>query len=302
MTLRQIFIGSAGIRAGWSLAIFAAVVAIEIGIINLVAKALHAPHFSRAGEIPPLSILVTEVSFVITIAIPTFVMSRIERRPFLAYGYSGPHKLARFAAGLATGFVAIVALIGILVLSHAIAFDSRALSAGTAIASGLVWAVIFILVGFAEESWLRGYVLFTLARGINFFWAAIIVSLLFGFIHSSNPGESPFGLINAGIISLIFCFSVWLTGSLWWAVGIHAAWDWTQSYFFGVADSGLHMRGYLLATHPTGNVWLSGGTTGPEASVFVLAILLLITLGLYMVWGRKPALRDKGSLFAQSSS
>lgn len=181
-------------------------------------------------------------------------------------------------------------LIGILVLSHAIAFDSRALNGSAIVQSGLIWGIVFILVGFVEESWIRGYLLFTLARGINFFWAAIIVSILFGLIHSNNPGESPFGLINAGLISLIFCFSVWLTGSLWWAVGIHAAWDWTQSYFFGVADSGLHMRGFLFATHPTGNIWLSGGSTGPEASVFVLPILLLITLGLYLVWGRSPAL------------
>ncbi len=292
MKMRWLFVGSAGIRAGWSIAIFFAIIVVELGLIRLIGQALHFQTMNRTGEIPPSSLLIQETLFVITIAVPTFFMSRIEGRSFLSYGYSGPHQLSRFGGGLIAGFVAMSALIGILVLSHAIAFDSRAINAGSAVQSGLVLAIVFILVGFAEESWTRGYLLFTLARGINFFWAAIIVSILFGLIHSSNPGESPFGLINAGLISLIFCLSIWLTGSLWFAVGIHAAWDWTQSYLFGVADSGLHMRGYLLATHPTGNVWLSGGTTGPEASVFVLAILLLIALGLYLVWGRSPAFQS----------
>jgi uncharacterized protein len=28
---------------------------------------------------------------------------------------------------------------------------------------------------------------------------------------------------------LLFCLSLRRTGSLWWAVGFHAAWDWGQT-------------------------------------------------------------------------
>jgi hypothetical protein len=35
---------------------------------------------------------------------------------------------------------------------------------------------------------------------------------------------------------------------------------------------------HLLATHPAGKVILSGGTTGPEGSIFILAILALMSL------------------------
>jgi len=35
---------------------------------------------------------------------------------------------------------------------------------------------------------------------------------------------------------------------------------------------------HLLATHPLGKPLMSGGTTGPEGSIFVLPILAVLTL------------------------
>jgi len=77
---------------------------------------------------------------------------------------------------------------------------------------------------------------------------------------------------------MVFCFSLWRTGSLWWAIGLHTSWDWGQSFLYGVPDSGLMVQHRLLATHPVGKPILSGGTTGPEGSIFIIAILFLICL------------------------
>lgn len=109
------------------------------------------------------------------------------------------------------------------------------------------------------------------------FWtSALIFSALFGFSHQSNPNESPIGMLSAGLAGMVFCFSLWRTGSLWWAIGFHTSWDWGQSFLYGVADSGLSIQHRLLATHPTGKPILSGGATGPEGSIFILAILAVI--------------------------
>src|ERR1700723_2602061 len=104
-----------------------------------------------------------------------------------------------------------------------------------------------------------------------------IFPTLFGLGHGRNPGESPIGLLSAGLASMVFCFSLWRTGSLWWAIGFHTSWDWGQSFLYGVADSGLTVQHHLLATHPAGKPILSGGTTGPEGSIFIVAILALVT-------------------------
>jgi membrane protease YdiL (CAAX protease family) len=294
-TLRWIFVGSAGIRAGWSIAIFVAIVVAEFMLVQLATRAAHL-HAPREGEIQPIAMIIFELTSIITIAIPTFVMSRIEGRSFLSYGYLDARKLARFCWGALVGFVALCALVGILALCHVIVFEGRALSGPSILGYGAAWAFTFVLVGIAEESTLRGYVLFTLSRGLNFFWASIILSALFGLIHAGNPGETPVGLAAAAFIGLVFCFSIWLTGSLYWAIGIHAAWDWAQSYFFGVADSGLRIGGHLFETHASGNVYLSGGSTGPEGSIFCFLVMIVVALGLYRVWGRRPALRNKHSV------
>ena len=96
------------------------------------------------------------------------------------------------------------------------------------------WAVMFLLVGFAEEFLFRGYTLFTLARGIRFWPAAIILSSTFGLIHLRNGGEQWAGALAAAAIGFFFCFTLRRTGSLWFAVGFHAAWDWSETFFYSV--------------------------------------------------------------------
>ncbi len=104
-------------------------------------------------------------------------------------------------------------------------------------------------------------------------------------------GESPLGLVSAGLIGMVFCLTLWRTGSLWWALGFHAAWDWAQSFVFGVADSGTMVKFHLLGTHPLGKVLLSGGATGPEGSELILGVIVLIT-GV-VVW-TLPVARGRG--------
>jgi membrane protease YdiL (CAAX protease family) len=123
---------------------------------------------------------------------------------------------------------------------------------------------------------------------LGFWTSAIIVSTLFGLGHNSNPGESPIGLLSAGLASMIFCFSLWRTGSLWWAIGFHTSWDWAQSFLYGVADSGTMVEHHLLATHPIGKAILSGGTTGPEGSILIVGVIGLVSLIIFFTLPRTP--------------
>ena len=286
--IRRVFIGPRGLRAGWSLLLFAAILAAQWAVAIVIARRFAHLQTLRPKALYPLDALISESIMLATVVVATAVMARIERRPLLSYGFTGVDSLRRFGSGLLVGVLAISALVAVLWLAHFLSFDGRALHGPTAFGYGALWALAFLLVGFFEESLFRGYALYTLSRGLNFFWAAIVLSIVFGLVHSTNPGESPFGVFGAGAVGLVFCFSLWLTGSLWWAVGMHAAWDWTQTYFFGAADSGLRAEGHLFQTHPIGSALWSGGSTGPEASVLVLPLLGLIALGLWMAYRAKP--------------
>jgi membrane protease YdiL (CAAX protease family) len=289
----RIFFGSRGLRAGWSLLLFAAILAAQWAIAIVIARRVMHVQSLHPKALYPLPTLVSDVILLATVVVATAIMARIERRSLLSYGFSSEKKLHRLGSGLLVGIVAMSALVLALWLAHFLVFEGRALHGVGILTYAAMWGLAFLLVGFFEESVFRGYALFTLARGLNFFWAALILSTVFGLVHAGNAGESPFGLVGAGLIGLIFCFSLWLTGSLWWAVGVHAAWDWTQSYYYGVADSGLRAEGHLFQTHPAGPPIWSGGSTGPEASIFVLPLLVLIALGLWLAWGRKTEALDR---------
>ena len=93
-----------------------------------------------------------------------------------------------------------------------------------------------------------------------------------------NFGETPLGLIDTVGAGLLFCVLIRGTGSLWFAIGFHGAWDYAENYLFGTADSGNRCVGTLLTFAPRGDVYFSGGKTGPEGSVFCAAVLLVAAL------------------------
>jgi len=123
--------------------------------------------------------------------------------------------------------------------------------------------------------------------GSSGFWqAAWVTSTLFGFVHTGNNGENWIGVFAAALIGFVFCVSVWATGSAWWAIGCHAAWDWAETYFYGAADSGNVAVGHYLTTTPAGPALWSGGTDGPEGSLLVIPVVLLILLAILVLYGR----------------
>ncbi len=127
------------------------------------------------------------------------------------------------------------------------------------------------------------------------FWiAAWVSSTLFGFVHTGNNGENWIGIFAAAAIGFVFCASIYFTGSAWWAIGCHAAWDWSETFFYGTADSGLPAQGHLLTTAPAGRVFWSGGADGPEGSILVLGVILVLLIALALLYGRtrQPALNS----------
>ncbi|MFP5204715.1 MAG: CPBP family intramembrane glutamate endopeptidase, partial [Acidobacteriota bacterium] len=84
-------------------------------------------------------------------------------------------------------------------------------------------------------------------------------------------------------------------GSAWWAIGCHAGWDWAETYFYGTADSGFVAKGHLLTTTAAGNPMWSGGADGPEGSLLILGILVLLIVWLVVVYGRGSRAAEPGA-------
>jgi membrane protease YdiL (CAAX protease family) len=155
------------------------------------------------------------------------------------------------------------------------ALDGLALSGVSAVTQGALWLIVFTLTGIGEECLWRGYIQTTLTRGMGFWRAGILASLLFALAHSTNPGETALGIAQVFVAGMIFVVILRVSGSLWPGIGFHAGWDWGQSYFYGTPDSGFLSDGHLLNSHPVGAALFSGGSVGPEGSVLATPVFFL---------------------------
>jgi membrane protease YdiL (CAAX protease family) len=304
----SIFFGRFGMRAGWGFAIFVVACFIFISLGSLVALAASGhlkevitaqqrakghPHEPRpALHIPfePSLVIGSDATSFLGMLALCWVFARAERRKLGFYGI-GRNRLRDFLPGAFWGLAALSLLVLTLHTFHLLYFDSRLLFGPAIFLYGIKWLIAFLFVGFSEEYMLRGYLQFTLTRGvfgigedtsperarfIAFWIAAVIMSLVFGAMHLGNGGENALGIFQVVLVGLVFSYALWRTGSLWWAIGFHMAWDWAQSFLYGVPDSGNISVGRLFQTHVAGKQLLSGGVDGPEGSILCVFIMLLV--------------------------
>jgi len=146
------------------------------------------------------------------------------------------------------------------------------------------FAIMFGLVGLYEELAMRGPLLTLLGQAFGFWPAATATSLIFMSLHMANKGETPIGLANVFLVGMLLAWTRRRTGSLWLAIGFHAAWDFAQSYLFGVPNSGAVFDGAITKAMITGPDWLSGGATGPEGGVLCTVSLLGLVYVVNALW------------------
>jgi membrane protease YdiL (CAAX protease family) len=215
-----------------------------------------------------------ELALAIGAVLPAVVMARFEGRSLGEYGLPPRQAFGKmFWVGAAWGLSAITILLLVLRASHAFYFGQVVLHGARVWKFAAFWAVYFVLVGIFEEFLLRGYALYTLARGWGFWPAAVTLSVLFGAIHLRNPGETWVGLLAVVAIGMFFALTLFRTGSLWFAVGFHAFWDWGQTFLYSVPDSGTTAPGHLMRPVFHGSDWVTGGSVGPEASVLCFVVI-----------------------------
>ena len=125
--------------------------------------------------------------------------------------------------------------------------------------------------------------------GIGFWPAAIVLSLLFGRVHLSNQGESWVGVLGVVMIGLIFALSLRRTGNLWFAVGLHASFDFGETFLYSVPNSGNVFAGHLSNASLHGAKWLTGGSVGPEGSIFSFLTMAILALVVHRVYPAKSS-------------
>jgi membrane protease YdiL (CAAX protease family) len=275
--MKRVFFNPRGLRAGWRLLIFVAIfVALSFATDWIVTQLFHP---GQRAFLDPTSFIAAEAESLVLVLIATAIMAGIERRRLQAYGIP-PLRNAfgrQFWIGTVWGIGSTSALIGLIAVSGGyhilgLAIHGRELWYFTAI-----WLVANLLIGFAEELQFRAYLLATATDGIGFWFAAILLCLGFGALHYFfKPHERWEDFASTGLLGLFMCLTLRRTGSLAFAIGFHAAFDFANLFVWSGQNAGEYAIGHLLQTSWPGPQWLTGGFLGPEASRMVFPVIAVM--------------------------
>jgi membrane protease YdiL (CAAX protease family) len=285
--LNVVFFNDRGLRSGWRIVTYLVQILVLKTIANTILDSVF--HVPKTDTPSFWQMFMFEALGMAIVFLPALVMARLESRPVGEYGLPARSMFGlQFWHGAALGIVEISVLIGCIALFRGYSFGSLAVYGSAILKWALLWALFFVLVGLFEEFTFRGYLQFTLADGIGFWPAAWILSLGFGSVHLLNKGESPVGALSVVTIALVFALTLKRTGNLWLAVGWHAAFDFGETFLFSVPNSGNVFEGHLSNATLQGPVWLTGGTVGPEGSVFSFLTMAAAALYVHKVFPPKP--------------
>jgi len=288
-----LFTGTHGLRVVWrlpiALSIWFGVLAVSQTLLLLI-PGLHdwIRAQSVSGMASPGLLFYQEGTNLAGVFAALLVMSKIEGRSFADYYLPVDQAFGRrFWQGLPFGFLMLSLLMAVIAALHGFSFGSRALDARNAAKFGLLYLAGFLLVGLFEEVAFRGYLQSTLQLVTGFWPAALILAAFFGAIHLGNSSEANYGALMAGCFGLLAAFGLKRTGNLWFVIGMHTAWDWAETFFYSTPDSGIVARGHLMNSSLHGPDWLTGGPSGPEGSVFSVAVLVLSAVVIHFLFPAK---------------
>jgi len=139
--------------------------------------------------------------------------------------------------------------------------------------------VLGLLPGITEEIVARGILFRVVEDGLGTWVALAISAALFGLGHMANPNATAWSSIAIAIeAGLLLGMAFAWTRSLWFCMGLHAAWNFTQGPLLGIPVSGFELKGLLVST-TQGPALLSGGEFGAEASI--LTVVVCVSLAGY---------------------
>jgi membrane protease YdiL (CAAX protease family) len=174
--------------------------------------------------------------------------------------------------GFATGFALCCTVVGLLWLMGA----ARLTGGDTSRLAAALAAALMASVG--EELLFRGVLFRILEQALGTLMALLGSALLFGLAHMLNPSATLIGsLIIAVEAGLMLGMAFVATRNIWFPMGIHLAWNFTQGGIFGASGSATASPS-LVQTAFAGPDWLTGGVAGTENSIITVTFCIVLVI------------------------
>jgi hypothetical protein len=150
----------------------------------------------------------------------------------------------------------------------------------TGLLPALIGPALFAAV--SEELVFRG-ILFRWIEDFGGSWFALLAtSAFFGAAHLHNPNASAIAAVGIAFEAGIMLGAAYmLTRSLWFPMGLHAAWNFAQGEIWDIPVSGTKSHG-LVDAQLSGPPLLTGNGFGLEASL--IAMVVATCFGVWLLW------------------
>jgi hypothetical protein len=303
MDLSRAFINNSGrLRSGWRFALFAVlyfflqfiIYAVSFPILSFIRQQLGLPGHSGT--------LAFHVALLAAALLAGFICTRLlEGLPWRALGLS-PHRnwIIHFLWGSLIGAGSLVLAVAIATASGGLLFSFSGDDLLPSIFQSLVTSgALFILAALAEEALFRGYPLQTFCRAKLSWVGLVLTSVAFSAVHLDNPNVvQGLTFLNTALAGVWFAVAYLRTRSLWFAWGLHWAWNWMLDSVLGLPVSGMNISAHpLFKSADLGPAWLTGGRYGIEGGVAATLALIIATL---FVWRSRAISPDTEMLLLTS--
>jgi membrane protease YdiL (CAAX protease family) len=224
-------------------------------------------------------LLLAALSCTLIVVVYISVYKVCERRPITEFSARrlGPNLLSGVLLG------AILQSLTILVIYLARDYTVTSVNPIISVLPALAMSASAAIV---EETVFRGIIFRIAEERLGSYWALAISAFIFGGLHFANPHSSILAAVGLMIqAGLLLGAAYILTRNLWFPIGLHFAWDFTQSGIYGAVTSGGSTSGSLLTSHIQGATAITGGPFGPEGSLQA-TVFCLIAAVILLLFGR----------------
>lgn len=269
-------------RSGWAMILGILMTNILSLPGMLLFTQLVMPHYENIVQ-KPISYTLLETGIYLLQQVSLVVGSIIafnicSKRSARQIGYNLSHMSKNLLLGFTVGIITITLSFLLLFITGQVEIIGINTSA---IVSGKFWMclVIFISVGFGEETFVRGFMMTVLKTTRRPVLVLLLPSLLFSVLHLFNQGYGLVPFINIFLLGVLFSVLFLRSGSIWAPIMAHFIWNWMQGCFFGMNVSGFQTVSILKLSVTGKHLLLTGGTFGNEGSLLI-TIVLLVTIAM----------------------
>jgi len=278
------------LRLGWRLLGHLGLLALIFILVSIPAAVAQL-----TGMIPMFQMLIVgQIVSALAISAAVLLSRRwLDRRSFAELGFRLPRRqaLRDLLIGFATAGAAQLAMFLAGWLAgwlHPLGFAWQSTPWPQVLQSAGLMLAAFILTGWTEELWMRGYLLTNLQESLGERLAVGLSALIFAVLHGFNPGFTVSAAVGLFAAGLAFALARQRSGGLWLPIGLHIGWNFFEDTVLDFPVSGLNTPSLLVQDNPTGPAFFLGGAFGPEAGL-VLFIGLAVVLGVILQYNNRAS-------------